>query len=172
MAKEIVRTPWGIAQEIIQISRYITLYHTAGHGGYKISDTYQKIIPESWRVEGGWYEEDCDSLIVEYFFYDLIKPKMDKAEIKEQAKEVLDITFPDEKTLEEKVAILDKLIHAEWGYMDEDDMNYLTLSEEHEYVYFNHFRSAYKKGKHWEEFDKYEFEIFYQKTIRIYALDS
>lgn len=53
MKVQTVYTPWGEAQEIKVISKHITLYHTVKNRGYKISNLYQKFLPENFRVEGG-----------------------------------------------------------------------------------------------------------------------
>jgi len=58
-------TPWGPSQDETQITSGITLYETAGHGGFHLSPerhaTVRAIFPglETW-AGGAWYEEDCD----------------------------------------------------------------------------------------------------------------
>jgi hypothetical protein len=60
-------TPWGTAQDSEKICRGINFYSTASHGGYKISDKLNKEIPEVFRNNDGWYEEDCEWSIPRVF---------------------------------------------------------------------------------------------------------
>jgi hypothetical protein len=73
---ENVPTPWGKSQGGTQLALGITMYHTAGHGGVKVIKKLNQRIPVGFRRSDGWYEEDCDSQIVYYFFYDSIKNHM------------------------------------------------------------------------------------------------
>jgi hypothetical protein len=65
-------TPWGVAQYTTNYGTGINSYSTAGHGGIKVSDKLNKQIPIEFRNADGWYEEDCESNIVHYFFYEQI----------------------------------------------------------------------------------------------------
>ena len=69
-----IQTPWGEAQETIEYKKGFYFYETAGHGGYHLSKEYNQIIPKAYRNEDGWYEEDGDALIVQYFHYDILQP--------------------------------------------------------------------------------------------------
>jgi hypothetical protein len=73
---ENVPTPWGKSQGGTQLALGITMYHTAGHGGVKVIKKLNQRIPVGFRRSDGWYEEDCDSQIVFYFFYDEIESYM------------------------------------------------------------------------------------------------
>ena len=53
-------TPWGPSQHVERYGVGITSYSTANHGGFHVSPTLQAEMPEHLRLEGGWYEEDCD----------------------------------------------------------------------------------------------------------------
>ena len=64
------RTPWGDAQHEKEIAPGVVFYMTAGHGGYKVEknvrqtwhQTLQDFVP--FNDNHGWYEEDCDWMIV------------------------------------------------------------------------------------------------------------
>ena len=73
---ENVSTPWGKSQGGTQLTPGITMYHTASHGGVKVVKKLNNQIPTGFRRVDGWYEEDCDSCIVFYFFYESIKNHM------------------------------------------------------------------------------------------------
>lgn len=66
-------TPWGPSQYQEKICRGINLYSTASHGGYKVSKKLNLQIPEIFRRLDGWYEEDCDQLIVRFFLCHLFE---------------------------------------------------------------------------------------------------
>src|SRR4051794_1640047 len=55
-----VHSPWGEVQPATRFADGIYSVSTAGHGGFKVSDEFNKLIPEPFRADGGWYEEDCD----------------------------------------------------------------------------------------------------------------
>lgn len=71
-------TPWGKPQSIEQDGAGITFYSTASHGGYFVEPELNLEIPEIFRSADGWYEEDCQYVIVIVFlsahFFDL-KPE-------------------------------------------------------------------------------------------------
>jgi hypothetical protein len=73
---ENVSTPWGKSQGGQQLASGITNYHTASHGGIKVIKKLNNQIPMGLRRYDGWYEEDYDSCIVFYVFYDAIKAHM------------------------------------------------------------------------------------------------
>ena len=55
-----MRTPWGDAQDVIDVAEGIKWVSTASHGGYKLDRKRNAQVNEVWRQAGGWYEEDCD----------------------------------------------------------------------------------------------------------------
>ncbi len=55
-----MRTPWGESDGAERVARGITFYSTPSHGGYYLAPTVNERMPEALRLEGGWYEEDCD----------------------------------------------------------------------------------------------------------------
>jgi len=61
-------TPWGPSQHVERYGPGITWYETASHGGYHVAPTLQAKMPDYLRIEGGWYEEDCDWARVVVFF--------------------------------------------------------------------------------------------------------
>lgn len=64
-----MQTPWGPSDSKTKHATGITFYTTAGHGGFKISESRRRSMPVCLRdlvtfVGGNWYEEDCDAAIV------------------------------------------------------------------------------------------------------------
>ena len=59
MAK-LLTSPWGAVQDVTVLAEGIRSVTTASHGGIKLDAERQARMPENWRCEGGWYEEDCD----------------------------------------------------------------------------------------------------------------
>lgn len=66
-----VSTPWGIADAEEQIAPGIMFYETPSHGGYFLDMIANAKVPLSWQEASfnrqglrGWYEEDCDSVLV------------------------------------------------------------------------------------------------------------
>lgn len=53
-------SPWGFVQATTVVADGIYFVSTASHGGIKLDAKHQALMPEHWRKEGGWYEEDCD----------------------------------------------------------------------------------------------------------------
>lgn len=58
-------TPWGDAQHV---DRYphegVYFVSTAGHGGFWLDAGALAELPESARSADGWYEEDCEAVLV------------------------------------------------------------------------------------------------------------
>jgi hypothetical protein len=52
-------TPWGPAQTVIEIGDDIFIVSTASHGGMHLPEKLNKQIPQYFRNDQGWYEEDC-----------------------------------------------------------------------------------------------------------------
>jgi len=70
------RSPWGKIQVVeVILTGDIWVVSTAGHGGIKVSRSYQARIPKFIRREGGWYEEDIDWAIVAVTFPEAFKEK-------------------------------------------------------------------------------------------------
>lgn len=62
------RSPWGTIDHVSEVSEgKVWLVSTPGHGGYKLSAAANKLIPAEFRKTGGWYEEDCDWVLVVLF---------------------------------------------------------------------------------------------------------
>lgn len=61
-------TPWGRAQGGTRYTQGITSYHTAGHGGTKLSASMNAKMPDILRNDDGWYEEDCEATKVMFAF--------------------------------------------------------------------------------------------------------
>lgn len=55
------RTPWGQSQGgTVYVEKGIYKHHTAGHGGFKVYKNLNDLIPEPYRNDDGWYEEDSE----------------------------------------------------------------------------------------------------------------
>jgi hypothetical protein len=64
-------TPWGKADMVTRYVKGVNFYNTPGHGGFKLSESVNRLIPVRMRCNSfaglglkGWYEEDCDWAIV------------------------------------------------------------------------------------------------------------
>jgi len=76
MQKEVTTsTPWGRADMVTPYGRGINFYTTPAHGGFKLSEKLNALVPEYFRNAAfaglglkGWYEEDCDWAIVAVVF--------------------------------------------------------------------------------------------------------
>lgn len=66
------RTPWGPAQRASREADGIAFVPTDGHGGYKLSSERNAAVPRPFRKASGWYEEDCERHIVEFYHYDAL----------------------------------------------------------------------------------------------------
>ncbi len=84
-------TIWGLSQDSERITRGITRYSTASHGGYKVSKGLNLHIPTILRDQDGWYEEDCAYAIVHVFFSQFFSPEKVVS-----AHEVLERWYPRE----------------------------------------------------------------------------
>ncbi|MDF8359432.1 DUF7007 domain-containing protein [Achromobacter anxifer] len=62
-------TPWGIGEFTVLLPG-IESVETDGHGGYRISAHRLAQMPAHLRMEGGWYEEDGEFLLVALVFSD------------------------------------------------------------------------------------------------------
>jgi hypothetical protein len=65
-----VHSPWGAVETRHEIGRGVWRVTTASHGGMWVEPSRRADIPASCQSTpysgGGWFEEDCDALIV-YF---------------------------------------------------------------------------------------------------------
>ena len=85
-------TPWGKSQgATVYAEGGLFKHHTAGHGGMKVYSKLNKLIPEPYRNDDGWYEEDCEMgkvmVSLPQFFTD--------REIRQATKTVINY-YPDE----------------------------------------------------------------------------
>jgi hypothetical protein len=53
-----VETPWGRAETARSQGEGVVFYATPSHGGFRLDARRNAQIPERWRNESGWYEED------------------------------------------------------------------------------------------------------------------
>jgi len=58
-----MRTPWGQSQHKKKIITGVNYHTTEGHGGFKVFKRLNALIPNEWRNENCWYEEDCEYCI-------------------------------------------------------------------------------------------------------------
>ena len=86
-----MNTPWGRADSVKEVAPGIKSVSTPGHGGYKLSDERNRLVPEYLRQRGGWYEEDCDWAIVATVFPDCFD-----AQAREMAEKTIRNWLPDE----------------------------------------------------------------------------
>lgn len=63
-----MRTPWGQSDHEQRYAEGVTFYGTPSHGGFKLSAARNREVVPSLRLDGGWYEEDCDWYRVAYTF--------------------------------------------------------------------------------------------------------
>lgn len=86
-----VRTAWGVADSGEVFGEGIISYSTSGHGGFKLDRKHNAMMPAAYRVEGGWYEEDCEWAKVAAIFPELFTDWERRA-----ADSILRNTFPSE----------------------------------------------------------------------------
>lgn len=67
-------SPWGVAQTTKMVAPGIQRFDTASHGGYKLSQENELLMPKVFR-KNHWYEEDADWAIVAYFFPQAFPPE-------------------------------------------------------------------------------------------------
>jgi hypothetical protein len=87
--KENGHSPWGWIQSVTTIAEGIWFVDTAGHGGFKLSRKRQRQMPQALRLNGAWYEEDCEAFLVILGF-----PQCFKKEEVEQAHKSVKNWFP------------------------------------------------------------------------------
>ncbi len=57
-------TPWGRADFVDVLAPGIVNVSTPGHGGVWVAPHLNAEIHPVWRSDSGWYEEDCEAVIV------------------------------------------------------------------------------------------------------------
>jgi uncharacterized protein DUF7007 len=87
------RTPWGTSQHETTYAPGVVFHGTAGHGGFHLDRSHNALVHEAWREAGGWYEEDCDWVVVALTF-----PAIFPAETVEHARTQAKNERPDEYT--------------------------------------------------------------------------
>ena len=61
-------SPWGTVQHVEETGdKDVVFVSTASHGGYRVLKASNDLIPEAFRSQTGWYEEDCDYAVVDFF---------------------------------------------------------------------------------------------------------
>lgn len=78
--REIIRTPWGIADAHKRYGVGVNFYSTPSHGGFLLSPARRQAMPQAIRefrtfAGGNWYEEDFDAMLVVYSFPELFLPE-------------------------------------------------------------------------------------------------
>ena len=77
-------SPWGKIQHSTNITPWMLEVSTASHGGIKVDRKHNSLIPKEYRRKSGWYEEDCDWIIVYRFLGNSIMNEcFDKSRINE-----------------------------------------------------------------------------------------
>ena len=79
---KIQNSPWGRVQKQQEILPGIIVVHTAGHGGIWLSPERQAQLP-AWALEISssycpkpmWWEEDCESQVIMYVFFEEIEKR-------------------------------------------------------------------------------------------------
>ncbi|MBF4549497.1 DUF7007 domain-containing protein [Pseudoclavibacter sp. VKM Ac-2888] len=90
-------SPWGEVQDVVHHDVGIAEVGTASHGGIKLSPQRNRAIPEQWRQDGGWYEEDGDHYLVRARFPEsFVQGDESPDDLREQAEERIRNWFPDE----------------------------------------------------------------------------
>jgi hypothetical protein len=57
-------TPWGRADFVSYPAQGFAVVSTPSHGGIFVNPERAGLIDAEWRKDSGWYEEDCEALIV------------------------------------------------------------------------------------------------------------
>ena len=76
---KITYSPWGEVQTQSDPHPGISVVSTAGHGGIYVTPEVNAKIPEVFRMDDGWYEEDVDWAIVHAAFPELFPDTQDEA---------------------------------------------------------------------------------------------
>lgn len=65
-------TPWGGADFVTHPAPGVVVVSTPSHGGIGLDSIRNGMIAEPWRNASGWYEEDCEALIVAARFPEIL----------------------------------------------------------------------------------------------------
>lgn len=78
----ITSSPWGAPDLVEQLAMGIFDVVTPSHGGFYLEPDVNAQVPAAWRAasfnrqaEHGWYEEDCDAVMVVLTFPTVFAPK-------------------------------------------------------------------------------------------------
>ncbi|MFC3098383.1 DUF7007 domain-containing protein [Alteraurantiacibacter palmitatis] len=85
-----VWTPWDWSQGAEVYAEGVVFHSTASHGGFKLDDAHNAVMPPALRVDSGWYEEDCEWVKVAFGF-----PELFTAYERRIAEKTLRNTFPE-----------------------------------------------------------------------------
>lgn len=83
-------TPWEWSQGAEVYAEGVVFHSTASHGGFWLDEVRNSAMPAALRIEGGWYEEDCDWAMVAFGF-----PELFTAYERRIAEKTLRDTFPE-----------------------------------------------------------------------------
>jgi hypothetical protein len=61
---------WGAIADTFEVAPGIWSVDCEGHGGWKLSAERNAEVAAEWRIDDGWYEEDCEYKIPMYTFCD------------------------------------------------------------------------------------------------------
>lgn len=87
-------TPWGAAQSATTIADGIVSVSTASHGGIWVSEARRQAMPAAFRLEGEWYEEDCEWALVAASFPDAFRAKYGPSTVKSAERTIKNL-WPD-----------------------------------------------------------------------------
>jgi len=85
-----VWTPWGMSQGSEVYADGVAFHSTASHGGFRLDEARRAAMLPALRVEGGWYEEDCEWAKVALAF-----PELFTTRERRMAEKTLRHDFPD-----------------------------------------------------------------------------
>jgi len=67
-------SPWGKVQNSQILYEGVVAVSTGRHGGVKVYQKLNKLIPAYARKKDGWYEEDCE-IAIPFFFLSVLNKK-------------------------------------------------------------------------------------------------
>ncbi len=113
-------TPWGKSQSKEIMCDGIVFYSTASHGGYKVNKALNQEIPEVFRCNDGWYEEDCAWSIVWVFLSSHFAPGVFDPKTFIQANNTIRTWYPHEWQIYNGIPVVkaDKCFDGERGTCD------------------------------------------------------
>lgn len=83
-------SPWGRIDNARRLADGIVCVGTASHGGIYLSPSLNVAMPDVFRCESGWYEEDCEWALVALIYPDAFSEKAQAS-----AHETIKNWFPD-----------------------------------------------------------------------------